>query len=64
MCIRDRTYSVDYSTDLGAWEEVWDSLVPDGLGNAPWTDTDPSRVGPAIKRGYYRARDPVLDPIP
>ena len=58
------TYSVDYSTDLRVWEEVMDSLVPDGDGLASWRDTHSGRVGPAIRRGFYRLRDPLLDPTP
>ena len=58
------TYSVDYSTNLTTWEEVWDSLVPNALGTGSWTDTDPLRVGPAIRRGFYKVRDPALDGTP
>jgi hypothetical protein len=53
---------VDFSNNLITWEEAWDSLVPNGAGNATWTDTTASRVsGP---RGFYKVRDPVLDPTP
>ena len=57
-------YSIDYSTDLLTWEEVWDSLVPNGSGNASWTDTDPLRTGAGVRRGYYKLRDPLTDPVP
>jgi hypothetical protein len=57
-----KSYSVDFSNNLITWEEAWDSLVPNGAGNATWTDTTASRVsGP---RGFYKVRDPVLDPTP
>ena len=58
------TYSVDYSTDLDFWEEVMDSLVPDGAGLASGEDTNPGRVGPTIRRGFYKLRDPLVDPTP
>jgi Bacterial TSP3 repeat len=57
-----KSYSVDYSTQLSTWEEAWDSLVPNAAGNATWTDTDAVRVNRA--RGFYKVRDPVLDPTP
>lgn len=53
------TYSVDWSPDLVTWEEVWDSLTPDVNGNGAWTDTDPGRVGPLARRGYYKLRNPL-----
>ncbi len=58
------SYSVDWSSDLVTWEEVHDALVHDPAGDATWTDTALSRVGPAIFRGFYKLRDPVLDPTP
>ncbi len=57
-----KTYSVDFSTNLTTWEEVWDSLVPDAGGNASWTDTNATRTGAV--RSFYRVRDPVLKPAP
>ena len=57
-------YSVDWSPDLATWDEVHDNLVPDNSGNANWTDTLPARTGPAARRGFYKLRDPVLNPTP
>jgi hypothetical protein len=57
-------YSVDWSPDFTFWEEVNDALVPDGSGNATWTDSNSIRVGPGIRRGFYKVRDPVEDPTP
>ena len=58
------TYSVDWSPDLAVWEEVHDTLVHDLSGNTNWTDTAPARTGPAARRGFYKLRDPLLDPTP
>ncbi|HEX2750241.1 MAG TPA: hypothetical protein VHM91_19695, partial [Verrucomicrobiales bacterium] len=57
-----KTYSVDFSTNLQFWEEAWDSLVPNPQGNATWTDTSLPRVN--ALRGYYRVRDPFVNPNP
>jgi hypothetical protein len=57
-----KTYSVDFSPNLINWEEALDNLVPNGAGNATWTDTLPARVTGV--RGFYKVRDPVLDPTP
>jgi hypothetical protein len=57
-----RTYSVDFSPNLINWEEALDNLVPNAAGDATWTDTAPSRV--SRPRGFYKVRDPVLDPTP
>lgn len=57
-----KTYSVDFSPNLITWEEVWDAMVPNGSGNASWTDTAPARI--AGRRSFYKVRDPVLDPTP
>ena len=53
------TYSVDWAPDLATWEEVNDNLVPNGSGDATWTDTDINRVGPGAFRGFYKLRDPT-----
>ncbi len=53
-----RVYSVDYSTDLLSWDEVNDNLVPNGSGDAVWTDMDPGRT--SAQRSYYRLRDPAV----
>lgn len=57
-----KTYSVDFSPNLINWEEALDNLVPNASGDASWTDTAPSRAGGT--RGFYKVRDPVLDPTP
>lgn len=57
-----KTYSIDFSPNLLNWEEALDNLVPNPSGDATWTDTAPSRVNRA--RGFYKVRDPVLDPTP
>ena len=51
-------YIVDWAPDLVTWEEVNDNLVPDASGNATWTDTNLLRVGPAVRRGFYKLRAP------
>ena len=53
-----KSYSIDWSADLLTWDEVQDSLVPDASGNGTWTDTDVLRVGPGVRRGFYKLRDP------
>lgn len=57
-------YSVDWSPDLAAWVEVNDFLVPNVNGDASWTDMNVTRVGPGVPRGFYKLRDPAVDPIP
>ncbi|HWB03160.1 MAG TPA: hypothetical protein VG796_09065 [Verrucomicrobiales bacterium] len=57
-----KTYSVDFSPNLINWEEALDNLVPNPSGDATWTDIAPTRVNRA--RGFYKVRDPVLDPTP
>ena len=59
-----KNYRIDYSPHLGSWIEVNNSFVPGPTGAATWSDTEPSRVGPAVLRGYYRLRDPDLKPNP
>ena len=59
-----KTYRIDYSANLAAWQEVNSAFVPSANGEAIWSDTDTSRVGAAARRGYYRLRDPALKPNP
>lgn len=59
-----KTYRIDYSADLKNWLEVNSALVPSASGEAIWLDNDASRAGAAARRGYYRLRDPSLQPNP
>ncbi len=56
-------YAVDYKQTLDAmfWEEIDDSVPGTGL-NSQWSDSFAPRL--ANPSGFYRVRDPVLQPAP
>lgn len=59
-----RSYALDHSTDLKTWRVMGSNILFNAPGPVIVTDSDPARVGPQSRRGFYRLRDKVVDPFP
>jgi hypothetical protein len=61
--VNGKTYSADYKMTLDSefWEEIEDSVLSTGEGSQ-WMDTHSGRL--ANPTGFYRLRDPILQPLP
>lgn len=59
-----KTYAADYkpTLDTGFWEEVGDNVQSTGEGSQWMDTTSPARL--ANPSGFYRLRDPALQPLP